>query len=439
MRNVIQLYSLKWMSSAGIALAMFLSLAGISPAEQSLHGPVKYEVKERYGKDNKYRGTFTAKEKIAIIRLQNGEGRTYRPDLLEFSLNGEVLLREGSYEHPLLVCFATLQPENTYEIAVKDFTPAGFKRPPVSPRNIVVSVLPASLKMTNAVFGIYAWEELKDYVDLIQRIKTPGSAELAIAAANLQNEISVRKDSLRRLSDLKDPTARDFFLYLANDTLEKPGVRGEAILALGFLHDSKMIPALVQALLDPEELVRMGAGRALSQFPEQDIQDEFIAAFSRVDSIRNAAVARTFDSIGWRPFTTLLKLAGSSDPGTADTGVMLLTGSGDNRVVEQLLALLEDTGYRNPRLIVAALGATKDSRATAALVRLANDPVKRKGMEGDIGMALGALGDPKSADAIVVMLRKADTLALLMKLNAAYKKLTGKDFEDVPPAGSKGK
>jgi len=411
--------------------SLFFTTAAAS-AEQPLFGPTKYEVIERYGKMNRYQAAFTVKEGLYLIKLQNGDQPRERPDILGFSVNGETLLREGAYGHDFFACVVALRKENTFELVIKDVRPTGFKRPIPTPRNVFVTVLPLSLKLSRGVFGLHAWEDLSAYADMVQKIKSPGSATLAVAAANQSNDTAVRTEAIRTLSDRKDPAALDLFLYLYRDYSDKPDVRGEAALALGGLGDKRLVPALMKGLLDPEEKIRMGSARALSFYKEEDTKEPLVSALASMDSMRRIPIVSTLASVGWRPVGTLMELAGSSDPGVADLGIELLTGSSDTRVVDYLLTSLESVGQRDVRLIISALGASKDKRAIGPLSLLAENPVRRRGAEGEIGAALAALGDPKSADLIVAMIKQAGSRETYMKLIDAYKVLTGKEYRPEP-------
>ena len=63
------------------------------------------------------------------------------------------------------------------------------------------------------------------------------------------------------------------------------------------------------------------------------------------------------------------------------------------------------------------------------LLKIANDPERRKGKQAELGEALANLGDQRAAEPIADMIKKADTRGSWDRLRAAYKKLTGKDFK----------
>jgi len=84
------------MKNLRIILALLgLVTGGISisgAADEAIFGPVKYDVKERYGKANQYAGTFAASEGLYLIKLQNGEKPQERSEWIELTLNGSLVL-----------------------------------------------------------------------------------------------------------------------------------------------------------------------------------------------------------------------------------------------------------------------------------------------------------------------------------------------------------
>lgn len=140
-----------------------LSLAGA--AEQAIFGPEKYDVKERYGKVNRYTGTFTAGEALYLLKLQNGDKLPERSEWIELTLNGEKLLKDGKYGYRYFGGFVNLKKENTFEIVLKAEKPSGFRRPALSPRFVTLTVHPVAseLKKMKGVFGLNTWDGLNTY------------------------------------------------------------------------------------------------------------------------------------------------------------------------------------------------------------------------------------------------------------------------------------
>jgi HEAT repeat protein len=409
-----------------LAMTLFCSSVAMA-AEKDLYGPEQFDVKERYGKDNKYTRTFQASEDLYLIKIRNGELNAGRTDFLEFAVNGEKLLKEDRYGFGFIACFVKLKKENTIEINVKDDKPSGFRRPPLPARFVTITVMTAPARIGTGSVGLAVWDQLKSLTAAVQKIKTPGGGALAFAAANMQNDLSVRTEAMRKLSDLKDPGAIDFFRFMYNNTLDNPEVCGEAALAIGVLQDVSFIPALMHGVFDPEERIRVPSARALSFYPEADTAKAFSEALTKLDTIRAAAVIRSIAVADWKPITTLISLAEGTDVTVSNTAVEILGTTRDPRAVEELLKLLMAPGKLDVRTIILALGESRDPRAMEPLLAIANDPVKRKGLEGALGSAFTSLGDQRGVAPITEMLKTPLTRSEFDRLADAYKKLKEKD------------
>jgi len=413
-------------------LFLFVCSSAFSAAaeEKPLFGPVKYDVKERYGKENVYTATFTAQEGIFILKVQNGGDKlTERVEFIELTLNGEKLLKNDKYDYRFIACVVPLHKENTFTVVLKDAPPAGLKRPPLPPRFATISALPLSIKLARGAYGVNSWGSLNELSALIQKIKSPESAALAVSSVNLEADIPARAEALRKLSDRKDASAQDFITAVFRDDMVSPDVRGEAALALGVLGDKASVPLLINGVLDPEEKIRLGSTRALSFYKEEDTSEPLAKMLERLDAMRRDAVIHTIVEAGWKPVGTLMTLAQSTDPYVSNTAIELLGPTKDPRAAELLLKLLDKPEQRDVRKIIKALGESGDRRALGPLLQMAKDPAKWSGKEADLGEALAGLGDEKAAPVIAEMIKKTGSRNAQNRLAQAYKKLTGKDYE----------
>jgi len=397
--------------------------------EKPVFGPVRYDVKERYGTENVSTAAFRAGEGTYVIKLQNGDQGTERPDVLELVLNGQKVLKEGTYGHRIIACFVKLQKENSLVLTLKDFKPTGFRRPPATPKFSTITVLPARDASLQGAFGAATWEDIAALIAGIKKIKGQEAASLAGAAADLRNDVALRTESVRKLSDLKEASARDFFLRLYGDGADNSDVRAEAALAVGTLGDAKNIPVLMRGLIDPDEKIRLGSARALSFYKEEDTKGQLTAMLGTLDSMRKEALMRTLASAGWKPVGALIDLARSTDPHVAAMAIEMLGGLRDPRAVDALLALLGAApGPRDKKAIITALGESRDQRAFEPLFQMAGDEAQRSGYEAELAAALASIGDQRAAGVIAGMIKKSKSDHLTAQLKAAYKKLTSKDY-----------
>lgn len=414
---------------AAVFLFSMLIAGTAHAADQPIFGPMKYDVKERYGKDNVYKESFKATEGMYLIKVQNGDKPSERSDWTEFSVNGEKILLNDKYEHPFIACFVKLQKENTFELVLRDDKPSGFKRPPPIPKFAYISVMPATVKTVQGAFGLASWDGLNEFLRIAQKIALPQGFPLALSSVDFRNTADARADAMRKLTELKDANAQDFLLMAYNDTREKPQVRGEAALGLGLLGDARNVNALMRGVLDSEEKVRLGSARALSFYKEDDTREAVTKTLQSLDSIRRDALIRTIADSGWKPVGAIMGLAEATDPFIANTAVALLGSMGDPRVGDLLMKLLEGPGQKDEKLIITALGQIKEKRAIEPLLLMAADPAQRAGKEVELAAALANLGDQRAADPIADMIKKAQTRVVYNQLRDAYKKLTGNEFK----------
>lgn len=432
----------KYLNRAFVLFAALLCFAASAQAaaQPPVFGPVTYDVKARYGRENIYRETIAAPEGLYLIKLQNGELASQRPDFLSFSVNGETLLPEKKYGYRYFACFVQLKSTNVFELAIKDATPSAFKRPSLSARNAVVTITPANGKIMGVALGVQAWEDAAYYAEALLKISSSEASAFAFAAANLKNNPEVRAEAMKKLGARRDPNAGDFIASRYFDAAESSEVRGEAVLAIGALGELAALPAIMQGMLEPDDAVRTGSVRALALYKEEDTRVPLVKMLSRMDPTMRTGVVRTFVSAGWRPVGMLLELVASPDADLANMGLALLAGSTDRVAVDALLAYLENPGPRDVRLIIAALGESKDSRAAEPLSRMASDPALGRGREAELGAALAALGDPRAVDLITAMLKRTDSrFSAYRKLLETYKQLTGADYKPAEGPGGKGR
>jgi HEAT repeat protein len=313
-------------------------------------------------------------------------------------------------------------------VVVKDVMPSGFKRPPLPPRSVVVTVLPYSGKLSPAGYGVNTWTELDDVLGLLQKMADSESAAFALASINLTKDPAARAEAMRRLSDRKDPKALAFITSVFNNLANDADVRGEAALALGLLGDKSSVPVLMPGVTDAAEKTRIASSRALSFYKEEDTRESLMKLLERLDTIRRDAVIASIVSAGWKPVSTLVTMAESPDPLVSRNAIGILGSTRDPRATDLLLKLLRDPGQRDVKAIISALGDTRDPRAVEPLFAVAKDRSKRTGKEVELGEALAELGDQRSADVIVDMIKHIETRTGRMHLLQAYKKLTGKDY-----------
>ena len=309
---------------------------------------------------------------------------------------------------------------------LRDRPPSGDRRPALPPRFIVLSMERIGVPLPEGTYGVFSQELLQDLSDILRKIKEPESHSLAVATLSLSNDLNARTEAVRKLFSRKDASTYDFLTYLINDSMLHRDIRAEAMLALGALGDKRSLPFLVQGAVDDDEKVRMGAARALSLYKEVDTLEQVQNTLKTLDVVRLRPVLQTVSNSGWKPISAIVSLSVSSDPHVANIGIRLLGAVKDPKSTDQLLKLFDEPGQGNFSMIIDSLGASGDKRAVAPLHQMAADRAERIGFEVVLANALASLGDQTAAPLIEDMINNSKRLK--GKLRAAYKKLTGKDY-----------
>jgi HEAT repeat protein len=413
-----------------IVSAILLGATTVPAADQPIYGPVKYDVKERYGRLNTYTASFPATDGLYLIKFQNGETPAERSDYLQLSVNGQPVVPDGRYAYRYFACFLDLRKENTLTVVIRDERPSGMRRPPPIPKNVILTVLPvpAGMKTLRGSFGIFDWATVKDINLLFDKIKGEQALRLAMDASSVHLSVADRAAALRTLSDLKVKSAEDYLVRAVIDPYYPSEVRAEATLALAVLGNVKNLPLFIQNVMDPDDLISTASARALSFFPESETGRLLTQMLEKLDPLRKSATIHAIIEAGWKPVQTVIAMSGSADPYVADMAISLLGSMRDARATEHLLAMMGEPGQKRSGAIVSALAETSDPRALDALLAMAADPERRAGKEVELGDALARLGGERSAEAIGQMIRKAPSPQAEYRLRSAYRRLTGKDF-----------
>lgn len=421
--------------AAPTRLVQFLVTAGLFafavPAAfgaGGIFGPVRYEVRERYGRENRYPESIRAADGLHVVLIQNGASPAERPDILTLRINGEQVAGSEPLEHPALFGVFQLKRQNTFEIGVKDHTPSGLRRPALRPKFIILSVAPLSFRYPEGLFGAADEKEFHTLMEVMRKIGSRRGSAYALAAVDLRRQVDERARAMRDLAAERDATARDFLVAVASDPRTSADVRVEALHGMGMSGDASLIPVLLSGLLDHVEKVRSASARAIALFPEEATSAPVRELLGSMDPIRAEAFIRAIAEAGWKPVRTLREAAESADPFVANRAVEVLGTIDDPRVPELLLAYLSSPGRRSTSVIISALGATGDSRAADPLLALAGDPVKRKGHEAALGTAFADLGEQRAVKLIRSMAKSVESYPAFMALAEAYRRLTGEEL-----------
>lgn len=106
------------------------------------------------------------------------------------------------------------------------------------------------------------------------------------------------------------------------------------------------------------------------------------------------------------PVETTIKQLSNKSPSMRGIAADTLGKMKDPRVVEPLIAALQDSDAHVREHVVIALGIIKDPRAVEALIAVLRDPVSN--VRREAAASLGEMKDPRAADALIVAFKDSD-------------------------------
>jgi HEAT repeat protein len=261
----------------------------------------------------------------------------------------------------------------------------------------------------------------------------------------------VRRIALLELADLEDENLLPPIVHaLRHD--DSADLRREAARVLAAWEGAGVVQALCNALLDPDEAVRLAAAQSLSELkettsghvllewvahPEPFVQvailralrelrltDAFDPAMRALSHPRAAVRLEAVGVVGWlkdeRALTQLARVAASdTDPDVrrAAVGSLGLGSEPAEAIVDALLSGLRDDAWQVREEAAATLGKLRVARARDALIASLDDPYWQVRLES--ARSLGRLRDPAAGPALAGLLshsisnlRKEAALAL---------------------------
>ncbi len=177
------------------------------------------------------------------------------------------------------------------------------------------------------------------------------------------------------------------------------------------------IPILIEALLDPDALVRRWAINALVMWNDPAAYDAVLGRLGDADpQVRLAAAAalghglmqdpRAAANTPNRAVDPLIRLLQDPDPQVRASAADALGALGDHRALAPLRAMLGGSANFNTGIAAAALGMLKDPRANDTLLAVAKSfdhPERRAAV-----LALQYINDPRAADVLAFALKDTD-------------------------------
>jgi HEAT repeat protein len=223
----------------------------------------------------------------------------------------------------------------------------------------------------------------------------PGCVEGAIHAL-LDPSAIVRRAATVALGRLRDPAAAKALGKALGDP--DPEVRIGVVQALGVIDDEAVLGFLVSALNDPDPRVRDVTSQVLTEWSSPAVARR-LAGVLAVPRLREAATD-LLTRIGAPAVELLIDVLMQHNPAVVPTVGELLA-----RIArpEELLSRLDAVEPERRLRGVEALGAIGGPEAADALVRSVADPDER--IRARAAQLLPDLGDPRAEDALMGLLR----------------------------------
>lgn len=243
------------------------------------------------------------------------------------------------------------------------------------------------------LLGVADQKELSETVDAaLQQIGAVG--EPALLAAIGRKPVPIH--AVRALGAIKSEKAVDPLLALAFEP-EQPAA-GEAQKALGAIGGARVTQAAMERAKAPEAASRRAAFTMLGALKSRDAVPLLIATLDDADEQVAASAATALGAIGDAraidPLFARLR-AKEKEGGDVRNAAGKALGAFGAPVVPRLLETLEERDEFVRGGAAAGLGAARDERAIAPLVRhLADDSGDNSGLHYTIGAALAEIGAP---------------------------------------------
>jgi len=238
---------------------------------------------------------------------------------------------------------------------------------------------------------------------LSKYLERTDAAVLCRALAEASQKISAElwQEIRRRLKSLDRD--REFIDLLLHEEVE---VRSSAAEVLGHLCFPGASQALLEALTDKNDAVRMAASRALAEIKDPKLADSLVASLQQPERWLPARVAEVLVALGEHAVEPLLKAIPHFE-GEAHLIAEILGEIGDPRAVPHLTELLGKSYSARVRAAAAeALGKINSAEVIPALKKALRDEAWE--VRSRVVNALGRTGNPQVIPLLEEALKDAE-------------------------------
>ncbi len=184
-------------------------------------------------------------------------------------------------------------------------------------------------------------------------------------------------------------------------------VRRAAAQSLTNLDDIRTVPGLIEALRDTDKEVRTSAAQGLGNLHDERAIDGLIGLLKDADpEVRAAAVEALGELHSQKAIPGLSTAMRDDNKDVRRSAIEALNNMEAPVPVAALIAALKDSDAEVRQAAANGLGRSEDKSAVRPLMAVLNDPVAD--VRQAAADALGSLQDPQAADALAALLRDSN-------------------------------
>lgn len=174
--------------------------------------------------------------------------------------------------------------------------------------------------------------------------------------------------------DLAKATFKDYWFKLIADYGDlSVRQKGQALEALGYIHDPNVVEFLMQEMRRNNESLRLAAAGALKKQDPVLVIEPMLDALNKPENFLASRIYDVLQALGPKLVPIILQKLPQADVQGKMVMVQLLGSFGDSSVIPVLTDLLHTENYLLKKMTVEALGQMEDSSVVPILSRLLTD------------------------------------------------------------------
>lgn len=174
--------------------------------------------------------------------------------------------------------------------------------------------------------------------------------------------------------DLARATFQDYWFRLLADYSDLPlRQKGQALEALGYIHNPNVVNFLVQEMRRDDESLRLAAAGALKKQDPVLIIEPMLEALNKPENFLASRIHDVLQALGPKLVPVILQKIEQADINGKIVMVQLLGAFGDSSVIPALTELLDTQNYLLKKMTVEAIGQIQGEEVCPVLMKLLQD------------------------------------------------------------------